>query len=42
MAFSRSTFLKAADPLLRDSLLLTAESPGVPDTYLIDLGRMKI
>ena len=28
--------LKAAEPLLGDSLLLTTKSPGVPDTHLID------
>ena len=32
---------KAAEPLRRDSLFFTTNSPGVPGTHLIDLGRMK-
>ena len=33
--------IKATEPLRGDSLLFTTRSPGVPGTYLIDLGRMK-
>ena len=33
--------LNAAEPLRRDSLLLTTKSPGVTGTHLIDLERMK-
>ena len=32
---------KAAKPLQRDSLLFTAKSPEIPNTYLMNLGRMK-
>ena len=32
---------KATEPLRGDSLLFTTQSPGVPGTHLIDLGRMK-
>ena len=34
-------YLKATEPLRGDSLLFATQSPGVPDTHLIDLGRMK-
>ena len=34
-------FLKAAEPLQQDSLILTINVPGIPVTHLIDLGRMK-
>ena len=30
--------LKATEPLRGDSLLFTTRSPGIPGTYLIDLG----
>ena len=33
--------LKATEPLRTDSLLFTTQSPGVPGTYLINIGRMK-
>ena len=33
-------FLKAAEPILRDSLLFTTKSPGAPATYLVGLGMM--
>ena len=33
--------LKAAEPLLGESLPFTTKSPGVPGTHLVDLGRMK-
>ena len=33
--------LKAAEPLLGESLLFTTKSPKVPDTHLIHSGRMK-
>ena len=33
--------LKATEPLRQDSLLFTTQSPGVPGTHLIDIGRMK-
>ena len=33
--------LKVTEPLQGDSLFFTSKSPGVPGTYLIDLGRMK-
>ena len=33
--------LNATKPLRGDSLLFTIQSPGVPGTHLIDLGRMK-
>ena len=32
---------QAAEPLQRDSLLLTTKSSGCPGSYLIDIGRMK-
>ena len=32
---------QAAEPLQRDSLLLTTKCSGCPGTYLIDIGRMK-
>ena len=31
-------FLKATEPLQRDSLLFTIKSPGSSDTHLINLG----
>ena len=34
--------LKATDPLRRSSLLFTTKFPNIPDTHLIDLGRMKV
>ena len=33
--------LKATEPRRGDRLLFTTQSPGVPGTHLIDLGRMK-
>ena len=33
--------LRAAEPLLGDSLLFTIKSPGVPGTHLIKLTRQK-
>ena len=33
--------LKAREPLQGDGLLFTIQFPGVPDTQLIDPGRMK-
>ena len=33
--------LKATEPLRRDSLLFTTQSPGVPGTRLINFGGMK-
>ena len=32
---------EATEPLLSDSLLFTTQSPGVPGTHLLDLGKMK-
>ena len=33
--------LKATEPLRGDGLLFRTQSPGVPGTHLIDLGKMK-
>ena len=38
---STTTELKAAEPLRGGSLLFTTKFPEIPDTYFIDLGRMK-
>ena len=35
------SYLKATEPLRRDSLLFASQSLGVPGTHLIELGRMK-
>ena len=37
----RFNSLKATEPLRGDSLLFTNKSPGVPGTYLNNLGRTK-
>ena len=34
-------YLKATEPLQRDSLLFTIQAPEVHGTHLIDPGRMK-
>ena len=34
-------WLKATEPLRGDILLFTIQFPGVPDTQIIDLRRMK-
>ena len=34
-------WLKATEPLRGDSLFFTTQSPGVPDTHLINFDRMK-
>ena len=33
--------LNGIEPLRGDSILFTAKSPEIPDTHLIDLGRVK-
>ena len=33
--------VKAKEPLRGSCLIFTTQSPGVPDTHLIDLGKMK-
>ena len=33
--------LRATEPLRAGSLVFTAKFPGIPNTHLIDLGRMK-
>ena len=37
----RFNCIKATEPLRGDSLLLTTQSPGVPGTHSIDLGKVK-
>ena len=34
-------YLKTAEPLRGDSLLFTTKFPGIPDTQLIDLGKIR-
>ena len=36
-----STASNATEPLRGDPLLFTTKLPEIPDTHLIDLGRMK-
>ena len=36
-----STTSKSTEPLRGGSLLFTTKFPEIPDTHLIDLGRMK-
>ena len=33
--------LKATEPLRAGSLVFTTKFPGIPDTHVIDLGKMK-
>ena len=37
----RLNCLKATEPLQKDSLILTTQSPGVPGVHLIDLVKLK-
>ena len=37
----RVHFLKTAEPIQGDKLLLTKKSPGAFGTHLIDIGRVK-